>query len=331
MSDPEAKRSAPKQDARLGLCYGLWRSSKKKELELEDREMQLECVSNFLDATQKMLKGSFGAEATLTDGVEKDSYIETISSEIYFAIDLKGKAAISLGNINALDALGDQISTNVDVDTSGRFILLIHRPRTLEIEQFEAGTTKEDAISRATKLVSNRRNAIQEVQVGSSTSKTFGGNPVYKIFLWLYVVLREINNSVDTKTIVVHESASNFVEAEVVFKSYDDEKGIVYGVVYEPFVKDAHGDWATPYDIEQAAHGFLPNAMINIHHKSDLPSVRVVESYLAPVTFNLGKEVIKKGTWVMAVHINEEDQELREAVKNHEIGGFSLEGWAERV
>ena len=41
-----------------------------------------------------------------------------------------------------------------------------------------------------------------------------------------------------------------------VYKSESDEQKLVYGIVYEPDVPDAHGDYMTAEEIEKAAHGF---------------------------------------------------------------------------
>ena len=42
------------------------------------------------------------------------------------------------------------------------------------------------------------------------------------------------------------------------------KRGLVYGLVYEPLVKDTHEDFATAEEIESAAHAYLPAAMLNV-------------------------------------------------------------------
>lgn len=45
-------------------------------------------------------------------------------------------------------------------------------------------------------------------------------------------------------------------EVKLIAKA-EDEKKLVYGVVYEPDIADAHGDFMTAEEIQKAAHGFL--------------------------------------------------------------------------
>ncbi|MGQ7174092.1 XkdF-like putative serine protease domain-containing protein, partial [Escherichia sp. R-CC3] len=40
-------------------------------------------------------------------------------------------------------------------------------------------------------------------------------------------------------------------------KSDDEEKRLVYGIVYEPDTLDAHGDFTDAETIEKAAHEFM--------------------------------------------------------------------------
>ena len=104
------------------------------------------------------------------------------------------------------------------------------------------------------------------------------------------------------------------------------EKGLIYGVVYEPGVVDAHGDYAFAEDIEKAAHDFLPEAVMNIHHKDDIEDVQVVESYIAPCDFRQGDQLIKKGSWVLVTRILNE--ELKKGILSGDINAYSLEGTA---
>jgi hypothetical protein len=106
------------------------------------------------------------------------------------------------------------------------------------------------------------------------------------------------------------------------------EKGIVYGVVYEPDSVDTQGDFASAEEIERAAHDFLPNAVMNLNHSEDLQDVQVVESYIAPCDFFIGQNMIRKGSWVLVTKILDED--LKDAILKGEINAYSLEGTATR-
>jgi len=106
----------------------------------------------------------------------------------------------------------------------------------------------------------------------------------------------------------------------------DEEKHLVYGVVYEPDRVDTDGDSAGADAIEEAAHEYLADfSDINLMHERPLGDrVQVVESYIAPTDFNMGTDYIKKGSWVMVVHIS--DDTLWQAVKDKQLNAFSIEG-----
>ena len=132
-----------------------------------------------------------------------------------------------------------------------------------------------------------------------------------------------------------HVQKSEDVVIEVPFiKSADAlDRGLLYGIVYEPLVKDTEKDFATAEEIEGAAHKFLPKAMLNVEHKSDqqledADSV-VVESYLAPCDFKIDQEIVRKGSWVLVTKLFSE--ELIEKVRNGEITGYSMEGTSFRL
>ena len=117
------------------------------------------------------------------------------------------------------------------------------------------------------------------------------------------------------------------LDVDVIKSSLD--KGLVYGVVYAPMVKDTHDDWATADDIENAAHEFLPAAMMNDQHGPDVEKAEVVESYIAPCDFQLGNEEVIEGTWVLVTKVR--DPELLGAITRGERTGYSLEGTAQKV
>jgi cation transport regulator ChaB len=106
-------------------------------------------------------------------------------------------------------------------------------------------------------------------------------------------------------------------------------KGLVYGVVYAPGEVDTQGDFTSSEEIECAAHGFLPDAVMNIHHQTDLQDVQVVESYIAPCNFSMNGQLVTKGSWVLVTKILNE--ELKKAIAEGEITGYSLEGTATRT
>lgn len=109
----------------------------------------------------------------------------------------------------------------------------------------------------------------------------------------------------------------------------DEDRQIVYGVVYEPFDGsnlDAHGDYATEIEIEKAAHQFLEsfNEISLMHEKRINQDAKTSESFIAPCDYTMGTERIKKGSWVMATHIINKD--LWQAVLKGDIDAYSIEG-----
>ncbi|APT47388.1 XkdF-like putative serine protease domain-containing protein [Bacillus safensis] len=115
-------------------------------------------------------------------------------------------------------------------------------------------------------------------------------------------------------------------EIKVITKA-DDVQRLVYGIVYEPNVADAHGDYMTPAEIEKAAHGFLKDAReIDKQHDFQGGVGEVVESYIAPSDFEMGGEVIKKGSWVL---VTKASDEIWEQIQKGEITGYSMAGTAD--
>lgn len=106
----------------------------------------------------------------------------------------------------------------------------------------------------------------------------------------------------------------------------DPDTHYVTGIVYEPMVKDSQGDCMTADEIRKAAYWFAKNGSgIDIQHNfKKFEKAEVVESWIAPSDFEIGKEKIKKGSWLMTVEIS--DPDVWSAVEKGEITGFSMGG-----
>jgi len=104
----------------------------------------------------------------------------------------------------------------------------------------------------------------------------------------------------------------------------------VLGIVLEPDVVDTQKDTYSAEEIRSTAHKWMEDyRAIGLMHRGDVStSVRPVESYIAPVDFELGGQTVKAGTWLLAVHVI--DHALWEAVKAGELTGFSIGGSAIR-
>ncbi len=109
------------------------------------------------------------------------------------------------------------------------------------------------------------------------------------------------------------------------------EKRLVTGIVLEPDVVDAQGDFIGEEAIEKAAHEFLKEynktTGMGLMHKvfGDI-GIELVESSIAPLAYTLGSKPVKKGSWVVTVHVSD-DKRWKE-VKDGKLTGFSVGGVA---
>jgi len=110
----------------------------------------------------------------------------------------------------------------------------------------------------------------------------------------------------------------------------DDER-YVLGVVLVPEQVDAQGDVYSQQEVRQAAHRFMEEfGGIGLMHQLRVnDQVKVLESYLAPVDFELGDVAVPKGTWLLAVRVLSD--ELWARVRTGELTGFSIGGTARRL
>lgn len=111
-----------------------------------------------------------------------------------------------------------------------------------------------------------------------------------------------------------------------------DEEMISYEVVYEPMIKDAHGEWMTEATIEKACENFNKNlekgiVQPNLFHLKETDSF-TIESTWVQKEFDVKvvqtNEVIKAGSWVAKIQYN--DTELWNLKKQGIIGGVSIGG-----
>lgn len=107
----------------------------------------------------------------------------------------------------------------------------------------------------------------------------------------------------------------------------DDPQKLVYGVVYEPEVEDAHGDYMDAETIEKAAHSFMEDyQQIDKQHDFTTSAGKVVESYIAPIDMTIEDTTITKGTWVL---VTKATDEMWEDIQKGEFTGYSLAGTAQ--
>lgn len=122
---------------------------------------------------------------------------------------------------------------------------------------------------------------------------------------------------------------------EQINKSVNEEQRLALFVVLEPQdgdeTTDLHGDTYTAAEVEKACHGFNQHCMkANLFHKVETEEAKIVESYIAPVDFQLDDKLIKKGTWLQSWYFPETEvgELLWKSVKDGTIDGVSIHGRA---
>ncbi|MEO1338058.1 MAG: XkdF-like putative serine protease domain-containing protein, partial [Myxococcota bacterium] len=109
-----------------------------------------------------------------------------------------------------------------------------------------------------------------------------------------------------------------------------DER-FVLGVILEPEIVDAQGDIYSAEEVRQAAHRFMEDfGELGLMHQLRLNhQAKIIESYIAPTDLVFPNTTIRKGTWLLAVRIVDDD--LWHRVKTGELTGFSIGGSARRM
>ena len=109
-----------------------------------------------------------------------------------------------------------------------------------------------------------------------------------------------------------------------------DEEMVSYEVIYEPFVKDAHGEWMSDKTIEKAMENFNKNleagvVQPNLFHLKNTEAFTIESTWIQKeldVKVIQTDEVIKAGTWVAKIKYN--DPTLWKLKKSGVIGGVSI-------
>ena len=93
----------------------------------------------------------------------------------------------------------------------------------------------------------------------------------------------------------------------------DDTTHYVTGIVYEPLVEDADGNYMTEDEIRKAAHWFAKHGdKVDIQHSFvAADGLTVVENYIAPCDMTIGDNAIVKGTWIMTVEVENTENDRR--------------------
>lgn len=91
---------------------------------------------------------------------------------------------------------------------------------------------------------------------------------------------------------------------------------------------DLHGDYSDATTVRKAKESFNKSLMkANLFHQVMTDKFSIIESYLAPTTMVLNKNLVEEGEWLVTLQIH--DDELWQAIKNDEITGVSIGAMAQ--
>lgn len=113
-------------------------------------------------------------------------------------------------------------------------------------------------------------------------------------------------------------------------KQVVNEEMISYEVVYEPVIKDAHGQWMSVETLQKACENFNENLKAgvvkpNLFHLQDTEAFTVEDTWIQKeldVQVVQTGELIKAGTWVAKIKYN--DPSLWQLKKAGIVGGVSI-------
>jgi hypothetical protein len=115
----------------------------------------------------------------------------------------------------------------------------------------------------------------------------------------------------------------------VTIKKYDEDRQMVWGEVYAPFVIDTWGDMMLPVDIETMAHRYLRDLAIketiDTNHDQKSNGSYPIESFIA----RDNDPDYTPGAWVLGVKV--EDADIWTEIKKGNLNGFSFQALVRKV
>ncbi len=131
---------------------------------------------------------------------------------------------------------------------------------------------------------------------------------------------------------VIYKSAANEggYEHTIAIKKNDEEKGVIYGVVYAPDEVDSQGDFATAGEIEKAAYAFMKarnTTNVDVDHSFEPEAAFVAESWIVKGGDSIFPDE-PVGSWAVAIKL--EDEDLKALAKSGELAGISMAGVAQK-
>lgn len=188
----------------------------------------------------------------------------------------------------------------------------------------------------AQKLKGHERDIF--VAAANSALKEYEGDEVRAIRTGLAAVNSYREKKKDSVKKSIFDAIAQFLEKafpkEENVKTQEEvnEEMVSYEVVYEPNVKDAHGQWMSLETVEKGCENFNANlnkgvVQPNLFHLQNTDAFSIEDTWIQKefdVKVVQTDEVIKAGTWVAKIKYH--DKELWELKKAGVIGGVSIGG-----
>ena len=116
-------------------------------------------------------------------------------------------------------------------------------------------------------------------------------------------------------------------------KSLDIEKRRATFVVLEPqnedgTTTDQHLDWYDEEDVSEACYSFNKHCRkANLLHLIDTNGFQFIESYILPSEATIGETVVKKGSWVATIEVENQAEYdwIWEGIKDGTFNGLSVQ------
>ena len=136
-------------------------------------------------------------------------------------------------------------------------------------------------------------------------------------------------NLIPGRVSVVKNTGETRLSVPIVKKAVEQRHGLA--IVATPGEVDAHEEVISAPTIEKAAHQFMIKSQRRgiMHTILANEKIKLIESWIAPVTFKIGKRKILKGTWLVKFFFA--DLKVWKDVKAGKLLGVSLGGKARKV
>lgn len=156
-----------------------------------------------------------------------------------------------------------------------------------------------------------------------------------------YSAIRKINQSILKQGVKILCGTASTVISKGEDGQPENEERFVLSMVLEPndgqggapYKPDTQKDVYSHEDVRKACHIWMEYyGQIDLMHswtaigKQD---VRTLQCYVAPCDFKNGEDDVIKGSWMLGIRVANDD--LWKAIKNGDLGAFSIGGTANRV